>query len=90
MSVPPHLVSLNLGSQTLRLAIFEAQAQGGPVMIGYRQREILADPATESDRPRQITAALLELISDLGIKGGQVNYALSAQSVFARFVKLPP
>ena len=88
MAVPPHLVSLNLGSQTLGLAIFEAQ--DGLVLTRYRQREILADPATESDRLRQITAVLLELMSDLGIKCGPVNYAVPAQSVFARFVKLPP
>ena len=29
-------------------------------------------------------------MSELGIKGGPVDYAVSAQSVFARFVKLPP
>jgi len=29
------------------------------------------------------------MMRELGIKGGPVNYAVSAQSVFARFVKLP-
>lgn len=89
MTVSPRLVSLNLGSQTLGLALFEAQAQG-LVLTGYRRREILADPVTESDRLRQITAALATMMSELGIKGGLVDYAISSQSVFTRFVKLPP
>ena len=29
------------------------------------------------------------MMRELGLKGGPVNYAVSAQSVFARFVKLP-
>ena len=89
MPAAPRIVSLNLGSQTLGLAEFHAQPNGGLVLTGYRLREILADPSAETDRNPQITAALRSMTSQLGIRGAPVDYAVSGQSVFARFVKLP-
>ncbi len=83
------IVSLNLGSQSLSLAVFQPQAPGGLVLTGYRRREILSDPAAEGDRNRQVTDALRGMLSELGIKGGPIDYAVSGQSVFARFVKMP-
>src|SRR3954463_11603085 len=83
------ILSLNLGSHTIGLAEFQTQTNGGLVLNGYRLREILADPANESARNAQIAAALREMLAELGIKGGPVNYATAAHSVFTRFVKLP-
>ena len=89
MAATSRIVTLNLGSHTVGLAEFHAQSNGGLVLNGYRLREILADPSNESARNAQITEALREMLGELGIKGGPVNYAIAAQSVFARFVKLP-
>jgi type IV pilus assembly protein PilM len=89
MVATSRILTLNLGSHTVGLAEFHAQPNGGLVLNGYRLREILADPSNESARNTQITAALREILGELGIKGGPVNYAIAAQSVFARFVKLP-
>src|SRR3954449_9693113 len=89
MPVAPRIVSLNLGSQTIGLAAFEPQPNGGLVLTGYRLREILADPSGEMDRNRQITSEVSAMMRELGLKGGPLNYAVPAQSVFARFVKLP-
>jgi type IV pilus assembly protein PilM len=89
MAATTRIFCLNLGSHTIGLAEFEAQPNGGLALNGYRLREILADPANESARNPQIAVALREMLAELGIKGGPVNYAIAAQSVFARFVKLP-
>jgi type IV pilus assembly protein PilM len=89
MAATSRIISLNLGSHTVGLAEFHAQADGGLVLNGYRLREIPADPANETARNAQISVALREMLGELGIKGGAVNYAIAAQSVFARFVKLP-
>src|SRR6266496_94652 len=40
-------------------------------------------------RRTQMTIALREMLAELHIKRGLVNYALPAQSVFSRFVNLP-
>lgn len=89
MAAASRIVSLNLGSQSLSLASFQAQATGGLVLTGYRRREIVVDPALLGDRHEQIESTVRGLLADLGIKGGPVDYAVSGQSVFARFVKLP-
>jgi type IV pilus assembly protein PilM len=89
MAVLPRIISLNLGSQTIGLAEFQAHANGGLVLSGQRSREILTDAADESARNAQIERALREMMGELQLNGGRVNYAVAAQSVFARFVKLP-
>src|SRR3984893_956395 len=89
MAVATRIVSLNLGSQTIGLAEFEAQPNGGLVLRDYRLREIVSETAGESMRYDQVASALREMLNELQIKVGPVNYAVPGQSVFARFVKLP-
>ncbi len=89
MPVATRILSLNLGSHAVGLAEFQTQSNGGLVLNGYCLREIPADPSNEGARNAKIAAALREMLAELGIKGGAVNYAIAAQSVFARFVKLP-
>jgi type IV pilus assembly protein PilM len=89
MPAAPRIVSLNLGSQTLGLAEFHTQPNGGLILAGYRLREIPVDPSAEMDRYRQISEALPALMRELRIKAGPADYAVSGQSVFARFVKMP-
>ena len=89
MALPTRIISLNLGSQTIGLAEFRVQAHGGLVLLGYRLREVPVEAAGEEMRRTQMTIALREMLDELHIKRGVVNYALSAQSVFSRFVNLP-
>ncbi len=89
MVASTRIVSLNVGSQTVGLAEFRPQANGGIVLAGYQLREILAEAGNEPVRNAQITAALHEMMRELQLKPAPVNYSVPAQSVFARFVKLP-
>ncbi len=89
MAAPTRILSLNLGSQTVGLAEFRTQPHGGLILAGYRLREILAEAGNDAVRNMQIATALREMLSELQVKGGAVNYCVAAQSVFARFVKLP-
>src|SRR6266446_3847278 len=89
MAKPTRIISLNLGSQTIGLAEFRAKAEGGLVLQNYRLREVLIDPAGEGIRHTQISTTLREMMAELQIRHEAVNYAVPAQSVFARFVKLP-
>jgi type IV pilus assembly protein PilM len=90
MSPRARIITLNLGSQSIELAEFRTQPQGGLILCGYRSRDLLADPAREATRPALVVAALREMLDELHIKGGPVNYTVAEESVFARFVKLPP
>lgn len=83
------VITLNLGSQTFRLAEFQTQPQGGILLLNYRLREVLKDPGSEEPRRAQISASLHDMMSELGVRAEAVNYAVPAQSAFIRFVKLP-
>jgi type IV pilus assembly protein PilM len=82
------ILSLNLGSQSIELAEFRADPNGGLTLQGYHTREILADPA-EGIRQAPVAELLREILHELKIKNGNVNYAIAENLVFTRFVKLP-
>ena len=94
MPGPSRLITLNLGSQTIGLAEFRV-SHGGLVLVNYRLREVPLDPETGQRKDAHVSleesaTVLRELMQEMQIHRGQVNYAVPAQSVFARFVKLPP
>jgi type IV pilus assembly protein PilM len=95
MAAPVRLISLNIGSQTIGLAEFRVEPHGGLVLLNYRLHEAPLDPATGQRRDahtalQETAVTLRDTMTELHIKQGAVNYALPAQSVFARFMKLPP
>src|SRR5437762_12624745 len=89
MAKPARIISLNLGSQTIGLAQFQAKAEGGLVLQNYRLREVLIDRAGEGIRHTQISATLREMMAELQIRHEAANYAVPPQSVVARFANRP-
>jgi type IV pilus assembly protein PilM len=93
MAAPARLITLNIGSQTLGLAEFRV-IHGRLVLLNYRFRETPLDPATGQRRDahaalHETAAVLREMMHEMHVHPGDVNYSVPAQSVFARFVKLP-
>ena len=89
MPRPARILTLNLGSQAISVADFRPQSGGGLVLRDYKRRDLAIENPGEPIRQAQITATIREILSELGIKSANVNYAIAGQSVFARFVKLP-
>ena len=89
MAAPTRILSLNLGSQTLGLAEFKTGQKGGLVLNSYQTRELMADPAADATRHAQAKLLVQEMVAAMKLKGQPVNYSISAQQVFTRFVKLP-
>src|SRR5205823_882862 len=75
--------------QAISVADFRPQSGGGLVLRDYKRRDLVIENPGEPIRHAQITATIREVLKELGIKSGKVNYAVAGQSVFARFVKLP-
>ena len=90
MAVPPRINTLNLGTQTVGLAEFHRAENGGLMLNAFRLTEIHSDPSAEAARLPQTRLAISEMRDALKVKGGPVNYAISGQNMFTRFVKLPP
>jgi Tfp pilus assembly PilM family ATPase len=90
MSVPSRSCAVNLGMQTVTMAVFDRTADGGITLSGYAHTGLVADPAADASRAGQLKIALNELKASAGWKKGMpVACAIPSQGVFARFVKIP-
>ena len=83
------IIALNIGSQRISMGVF-APTKKGLILKKFGGQSILADPATEAARVPQVKIAIKELAKSLKVDKQEAAYALSGQSVFVRFVKLPP
>ncbi len=83
-------VALNIGSQRISMAVFEVSKTGGLVLKGYDSESIVADPSMDASRIPQTRVAIANLEERMKVGKAKVRYAISGQTVFTRFVKLPP
>ncbi len=83
-------VALNIGSQRIGMAVFEVSKNGSLILKAYDSETIVADPAMESSKVSQTRVAIADLAQRLKVGKTKARYAISGQSVFTRFVKLPP
>ena len=91
MAKPKEILTLNIGSQRIAMAAFQVSKSGRLSLNKYDATSILADPAAEMARLPQIRVAISELIDRLKVnKTSGLRYSISGQSVFTRFIKLPP
>lgn len=88
MAKPSRIVALNLGMQTVTMAVFDAP--GGALRLSsFAESDLIPDPSADSSRPGQIKIAVAELRAKLGWSSGPAGCAIPSQGVFARFVKIP-
>ncbi len=88
MTAPARVAALNLGMQTVTMAVFD-RAGTGLNLAAYGRRELVPDPAADGSRAGQLRIALSELKAELSWTGGTVACAIPSQGVFTRFVKFP-
>jgi type IV pilus assembly protein PilM len=84
------ILALDIGSSGIKLAEFSALRSGGIELMKFGVASLGLDPQNDADRPAFITATIKELLQEHQIKPGPVLLSVSGQSVFSRFVKLPP
>ena len=90
MAAVQKVVTVDLGTSTLKVGEFGLTRGGGLTLLRFGVAELGLDPNKEEDRGPLVTAALAKLFKDLGVRGREVTLSISGQSVFMRFVKLPP
>lgn len=83
-------VAINIGSQRIGMAVFEASKNGSLILKSYDSETIVADPAMDAAKISQTRVAIADLAQRLKVGKTKARYAISGQSVFTRFVKLPP
>lgn len=89
MAASKGILALNLGTQTISLAEFQRNSDGGLTLTRLKQIEILGDPSADPTRSLQTKLQVEQLVSELGLKGRSVNYAIASHVIFTRPVTLP-
>ena len=90
MASAQRVVTVDLGTSTLKVGEFGVTRGGGISLLRFGVTELGLDPNKEEDRGPFITEALTKLFKSQGVRGRDVQLSISGQSVFMRFVKLPP
>lgn len=90
MAKGQRILALDVGASTVKIAEFSAGRGGTIELTNFGVSSLGLDPANESDRLAHVTATVKELMQECGIRPGPVLISVSGQSVFSRFVKLPP
>jgi len=89
MPAAKRAVAVNIGMQTVTMAIFELGSDSGLVLSGVARADLVADPAMDASRPGQLKIAIGELRAKLKPMGADCAIAIPPQGVFTRFVKIP-
>ncbi len=84
------ILALDIGASTVKLAEFRALKSGGIQLINFGVGSLDIDQQTDADRLPHIIATIRDLLREKNIKPGPVVLSVAGQSVFSRFVKLPP
>ncbi len=84
------ILALDIGASGLKMAEFVALKSGGIELVNFGLGSLDLDPASDADRSAYIVTTIREVMQERGIKPGPVLLSVSGQSVFSRFVKLPP
>jgi type IV pilus assembly protein PilM len=86
---PSRVATINLGMQTVTMAVFDRADGGGLTLFAYNRADLIPDPAADASRLGQLKVVLGEMRSKLGWKGGSCACAIPSQGVFTRFVQIP-
>src|ERR1700744_6479705 len=84
------VLTIDLGTSTLKFAEFGIARGGSMTVLRFGVTELGLDPNKEEDRAQFIAPALAKLFQGQKVKGREVLLSISGQSDFMRFVKLPP
>ncbi len=84
------ILALDIGASGIKMAEFMSLKSGGIELVNYGVGSLDLDPQSDADRSTYIVTTVRELMREHEIKPGPVLISVSGQSVFSRFVKLPP
>jgi type IV pilus assembly protein PilM len=90
MASARRVLTVDLGASTLKVAEFGIGRGGAMTLLRFAVAELGLDPNKEEDRGKFITPTLTKILKEHRIKTKDVALSISGQSVFMRFVKLPP
>ncbi len=90
MLASDRILALDIGASSVKIGEFHATSGQGLHLVNFNHADIGLDPDHEENRKELLIAAVQNMLREKGIRGSKVIFSVPGQSVFTRFVKLPP
>lgn len=84
------ILTLDIGASKIVVAEFSAARSGVPELIRYGIGRLDIEPDSDEDPSAYVVMTLRSLMAERGMKPAPLAMTISGQSVFPRYVKLPP
>jgi len=84
------ILALDIGASSVKIGEFQTGGGQGLRLTNFNHADIGLDPEREENRKELLVAAVRNMLREKGIRTGKVVFGVPGQSVFTRFVKLPP
>ena len=90
MLAPDRILALDIGASTVKVGEFQASKTHGLRLTNFNYADLGIDPEHEENRKALIVSTIRNVLREKNIRTRRVVFSVSGQSVFTRFVKLPP
>jgi len=90
MLASDRILALDIGASSVKVGEFQTSKTHGLRLVNFNYADLGLDPEHEENRKALIISTLRNALRERRIKATQVVFSVSGQSVFTRFVKLPP
>jgi type IV pilus assembly protein PilM len=84
------MLALDIGASKLVVAEFMVGKGGVPELVNYGIGKLGLDASAETDSSAYIVSTIREIIRENGLRPAPLLMTVSGQTVFPRYVKLPP
>lgn len=84
------ILALNIGAGQITLAEFKVSSGNSPELLQYGSMPLGIEPDSDADSSAYVIDALRTLMREKSIRPAPLLMSVSGQTVFPRFVKLPP
>src|ERR1043166_1118626 len=84
------ILALDIGASTVKVGEFAASKTHGLRLTNFNHADLGVDPEHEENRKALIVSTIRNVLREKSIHTTRAIFSVSGQSVFTRFVKLPP
>src|ERR1041385_8067071 len=84
------ILALDIGAATIKIGEFTASKTHGLRLTNFNFADLGVDPEHEENRKALVVSTIRNVLREKGIHTARAIFSVSGQSVFTRFVKLPP
>lgn len=90
MLASDRILALDIGAASVKIGEFQPSKTHGLRLTNFNYAELGIDPDHEENRKSLIVSTIRNALREKNFKATSVVFSVSGQSVFTRFVKLPP